>query len=135
MPNVPAVSPLLRGDARTCYFWLRKQYDLTPTWMEFKKELRVKFADSTIRTAPLRDKLQSIAFDGSNTSPSFVLSRFKSLKNRWPSTKGSIISSHSRVTDQSSFNTHTQWKLFTMQQSTGHMSTAQKSIFDSTDKA
>ena len=51
--------------------------------MEFKKELRVKFAESTVRTAALRGKLQSISYDGHATMEKYV-SKFHSLESQIP---------------------------------------------------
>ena len=52
--------------------------------MEFKKELRVKFANSTVRTAALRDKLQSIAFEGPQYMEQYI-SQFRTLEVQIPS--------------------------------------------------
>jgi hypothetical protein len=82
--KVPAVSPLLQSDALTWYLWLRKEYHRTPTWMEFKKELRVKFANSTVRTSALRDKLQFIAFEGPQYMEQYI-SQFRTLEVQIPS--------------------------------------------------
>jgi Retrotransposon gag protein/Zinc knuckle len=81
--KVPAVSALLRDDARTWYIWLKQQYQRPLGWKEFKKELRVKFAESTVRTAALREKLQSISYEGPDTMEDYI-SRFRSLESQIP---------------------------------------------------
>jgi hypothetical protein len=81
--KVAAVSALFKGDARTWYIWLKQQYQRPLTWKEFKKELRVKFAESTVRTAALREKLQLIPYDGPATMEKYV-SKFRSLESQIP---------------------------------------------------
>src|SRR5947207_5301196 len=81
--KVVAVSALLKDDALTWYIWLKNQYRRPLTWAEFKRELQVKFAKSTVRTAALRDKLQSIPYDGPVTMEKYV-SKFRSLESQIP---------------------------------------------------
>src|SRR5947207_8001478 len=81
--KVVAVSALLKDDALTLYIWLKNQYQRPLTWTEFKRELQVKFAESTVRTAALRDKLQSIPYDGPATMEKYV-SKFRSLESQIP---------------------------------------------------
>ena len=63
--------------------WLKNQYRRPLTWTEFKRELQVKFAESTVHTAALRDKLQSIPYDGPATMEKYV-SKFHSLESQIP---------------------------------------------------
>ena len=76
--KVAAVSALLVDDALTWYIWLKEQYGRLPTWTEFCRELRRKYAESPIRTAALRDRLQSIPYDGTNMRK--YVSKFRSLE-------------------------------------------------------
>src|SRR5947207_9775908 len=81
--KVVTISALLKDDAQTWYIWLKNQYRRPLTWTEFKKELQVKFAESTVRTAALRDKLQSIPYDGPASMEKYV-SKFRSLESQIP---------------------------------------------------
>jgi len=79
--KVVTISALLKDDAQTWYIWLKNQYRRPLTWTEFKKELQVKFAESTVRTAALRDRLQSIPYDGPASMEKYV-SKFRSCNER-----------------------------------------------------
>jgi len=81
--KVAAVSALFKGDARTWYIWLKGEYHRPIKWKEFKKELRVKFAEGTVRTAALREKLQLISYAGPATMENYV-STFRSLESQIP---------------------------------------------------
>src|SRR5947207_9233595 len=81
--KVVAVSALLRDDALTWYIWSKNQYRRPLTWTEFTRELQVKLAESTVRTAALRDRLQSIPYDGPASMEKYV-SKFRSLESQIP---------------------------------------------------
>ena len=81
--KIATISALFKDEALTWYLWLRDQYQRPPSWEEFKKELRVKFAESTVRTAALRDKLQSLPYDGPDSMEEYIY-KFRSLEVQIP---------------------------------------------------
>jgi Ty3 transposon capsid-like protein/Zinc knuckle len=79
--KVANVSPLLQDDALTWYSWLKGQYRRPITWPEFKRELRTKYAESTVRTSALREKLKTVPYNGPNSVEKYV-SKFRSLEQQ-----------------------------------------------------
>jgi hypothetical protein len=77
--KIATVSALFKGDALIWYLDIRSQYVKQPTWEEFKRELRVKFADSPIRTSYLRKKLRSIPYEGPFEMEQYI-SEFRSIE-------------------------------------------------------
>jgi len=77
--KIASVSSLLRDDALTWYLWIRSEYPRPPSWEEFKKELRVKFAESPVRTGFLRKTLSSIKYSGPNDMERYI-SQFRSIE-------------------------------------------------------
>jgi hypothetical protein len=77
--KIASISSLFHDDALTWYLWIRSQYPHAPTWEEFKKELRVKFADSPVRTGYLRKALSSIKYSGNNEMEKYI-SQFRSIE-------------------------------------------------------
>jgi len=73
------VSSLFHDDALTWYLWIRSEYPQAPTWEEFKKELRVKFAESPVRTGFLRKTLSSIKYSGFSDMERYI-SQFRSIE-------------------------------------------------------
>ena len=77
--KIASISSLFKGDALMWYLDIRSQYNKQPTWEEFKRELRVKFADSPIRTSYLRKKLRSVQYDGPFEMEQYI-SGFRSIE-------------------------------------------------------
>jgi hypothetical protein len=77
--KIASISSLFHDDALTWYLWIRSQYRHAPTWEEFKKELRVKFADSPVRTGYLRKALSSIKYSRPNEMEKYI-SQFRSIE-------------------------------------------------------
>jgi Ty3 transposon capsid-like protein len=79
--KVANISPLLQDDALIWYTWLKAQYRRPITWNEFKQELRTKYADSTVRTSALREKLKTVPYNGPSSVEKYV-SKFRSLEQQ-----------------------------------------------------
>ena len=79
--KVANVSPLFQDDALTWYSWLKGQYRRPITWNKFKRELRMKYAESTVRTSALREKLKTVPYSGPSSVEKYV-SRFRSLEQQ-----------------------------------------------------
>jgi hypothetical protein len=79
--RVASISPLLKDDALTWYLWLKSQYRRPITWKELKKELHVKYAESTVRTSALREMLKNLSYNGPKTIERYI-SKFRSLEQQ-----------------------------------------------------
>src|SRR5438105_10346432 len=77
--KIASISSLFHDDALTWYLWIQSAYPHPPTWEEFKKELRVKFADSPVHTGFLRKALSSTKYSGPNDMEKYI-SQFRSLE-------------------------------------------------------
>ena len=78
--KIPDISALFMDDALVWYLDLQTKYlHGPPLWKEFKMELHVKFADSSVRMSYLRKSLKTVPYGGPNEMEQYI-SAFRSIE-------------------------------------------------------
>src|SRR5215510_8598555 len=77
--KIADISALFEDDALVWYLDLRTKFPRSPSWEEFKTELRVKFAESPVRMSYIRKTLRNIPYGGPTEMEQYI-SQFRSIE-------------------------------------------------------